>query len=154
MREYRNTHAGETALLVGNGANLHLTPPAWFPYPSFGMNTIHLYPGWMPDYYVTVDDRVRREFGGAIAARLKDIPKFIPYDLREWHGEKFITFDHIADDLKRGWKPEKLPGMTYHNVMHVAMQIAYYMGFTTMLMIGRPALPSEIHGSWGGYFAS
>lgn len=136
MQRFKNTHAGETCLLVGNGANLHLTPPAWFSYPSFGMNTIHLYSGWSPDYYVTVDDRVRREFGGVIAARFRDIPKFIPYDLREWQGEKFITFNHIADDLKRGWKPNELPGITYHNVMHVAMQLAFWMGFTTLLMIG------------------
>lgn len=136
MQRFKNTHAGEICLLVGNGGNLHLTPPAWFDYPAFGMNTIHLYTGWKPDYYVTVDDRVRREFGAAIVEKYNDIPKFITYDLRDWHGENFTTFNHHAADLKDGWKPNLLPDITYHSVMHAAMQIAFWMGFTTLLMIG------------------
>lgn len=143
MQRFKNTHAGETCLLVGNGENLHLTPPAWFDYPAFGMNTIHLYEGWTPNYYVTVDDRVRREFGKAIAEKYQAIPKFITYDLREWQGENFVTFNHIAADLKNGWKPQELPGITYHSVMHAAMQIAYWMGFTTLLMIGVEHKPNS-----------
>lgn len=143
LNKFENNHAGETCLLVGNGANLHLTPPAWFDYPSFGMNTIHLYEGWMPTYYVTVDHRVLREFGGAIAEKYKTIPKFIPTDLQEWKGENFYTFTHLPADLKDGWKPEAMPDITYHSVMHVAMQIAFWMGFTTLLMIGVEHKPSE-----------
>lgn len=135
MQRFYKTHAG-AALLVGNGNNLHLTPPAWFDYPSFGMNTIHLYEGWSPNFYTAVDNRVMREFGRTIAEKYRVIPKFIPTGLQEWQGENFVVFNHLADDLKRGWKPERLPGITYHNCMHVAMQIAYWMGFTTLLMIG------------------
>lgn len=136
INKFRNTHAGETALLVGNGVNLHLTPPAWFDYPAFGMNTIVNYEGWMPQYYVAVDHRVMREFGERISERYRDIPKFITSDLEMWRGENFYTFTHLPADLKDGWKPQLLPDITYHSVMHVAMQIAFWMGFTTLLMIG------------------
>ena len=143
MQGYKNSHAGETCLLVGNGGNLHLTPPAWFDYPAFGMNTIHLYEGWMPNFYIAVDNRVMREFGKTISEKYAAIPKFITSDLREWHGKNFIAFNHHAADLKDGWKPELLPDITYHSSMHVAMQIAFWMGFTTLLMIGIQHKPNE-----------
>lgn len=134
---FRNIHKGETALLVGNGTNLSLTPPFLFNYPAFGMNTIHKYEGWKPKYYTGVDNRLMREFGKDIAEKYKDIYKFIPSGLKDWQGENFVIFNHLAKDLQDGWKPETLQdGITYHNVMHVAMQLAYWMGFTTLLMIG------------------
>lgn len=134
---FRDIHKGETALLVGNGTNLSLTPPFLFDYPAFGMNTIHKYEGWKPKYYTGVDNRLMREFGKDIAEKYKDIYKFIPSGLKDWQGENFVIFNHLAKDLQDGWKPETLQdGITYHNVMHVAMQLAYWMGFTTLLMIG------------------
>jgi len=134
---FRNIHKGETALLVGNGTNLSLTPPFLFNYPAFGMNTIHKYEGWKPKYYTGVDNRLMREFGKDIAEKYKDIYKFVPSGLKDWQGENFVIFNHLAKDLQDGWKPETLQdGITYHNVMHVAMQLAYWMGFTTLLMIG------------------
>ena len=144
MLEYRNTHAGETCLLVGNGGNLHLTPPAWFDYPAFGMNTIHKYTGWIPNFYTAVDNRVMREFGNEIAAKFTDVPKFIPAGLKDWQGDNFIIFNHLAKDLKDGWNPDTLKdGITYHSCMHVAMQLAYWMGFTTLLMIGVEHKPED-----------
>ena len=47
--EFYNLHKGETCLIVGVGKNLELTPPEWFDYPSFGVNTIYKRPGaWRP----------------------------------------------------------------------------------------------------------
>lgn len=144
ISHFNNLHAGETALLVGNGKNLHLTPPESFALPAFGMNTIHLYDGWEPTYYTAVDSRVMREFGEAIADKYADIPKFIPTpNLDKWTGENFYRFYHrpgpywTREQTKR-WTPETMTenGITYGNIMHVAMQLAFYMGFTTLLMIG------------------
>lgn len=141
---FRNIHKGETALLVGNGVNLKLTPPELFNLPSIGMNTIHQYEGWKPTYYTAVDNRVMREFGKEVSEKYSDIPKFIPVGLKEWQGDNFVIFNHLADDLKRGWKPSTLQdGITYHSSMHVAMQLAYWMGFTTLLMIGIHHKPGE-----------
>lgn len=137
MDKFRNIHAGGTALLVGNGENLHRTPPAWFDYPAFGMNTICFYENWMPNYYTAVDNRLYREFGKIITEKYKDIPKFIPTpNLDEWKGENFHRFYHRPGDLAKGWNPDLSTGYTFQNIMHVAMQLAYWMGFTTLLMIG------------------
>lgn len=151
MMSWKNIHPGETCLLVGNGENLHLTPPGLFDFPSFGMNTIHKYENWMPDYYVAVDWRVMHEFGKEIAEKYKDIPKFVTTDLRDWRGENFYPFLHLPASLRDGWRPELLgTGITYHSVMHVAMQLAYWMGFTTLLMIGVKHEPKKgaVH-FWG-----
>ena len=134
LKHFYNLHEGETILLVGNGENLHLTPPARFDCPSIGMNTIHKYVGWQPDYYITVDHRVYREFGEEINEKYRDIPKFIPHpDLNVWQGENFYRFYHHAGELSLG---DFLGGITYANVMHAAMQLAYFMGASTILMIG------------------
>jgi hypothetical protein len=157
MERFHKSHAGETCLLVGNGNNLHSTPPAWFDYPSFGMNTIHLYEGWKPTYYCAVDQRVHREFGKAINEKYGDIPKFIPRpNLDAWQGDKFYRFLHRPGELMIGGRnagqKESLTthGISYWNVMHVAIQVAWYMGFTTMLMIGVEHKPfkAQVH-FWG-----
>lgn len=143
MLRFYKRHAGKTALLVGNGPNLGLTPPEWFRYPSFGMNTSHKYEGWMPDYYTAVDSRVWREFGNEIAERYRDVPKFVPTpNLDAWTGENFYRFYHRPGPLfPMNGKPmlyDRLmsDGISYGNIMHVAMQLAAWMGFTTLLMIG------------------
>lgn len=131
-------------MLVGNGSNLTKTPPSLFDYPSFGMNTIHKYEGWKPTYYVAVDSRVMREFGAEISDKYRDIPKFIPTpNLDKWQGENFYRWFHRPGALWPRVQGVPFPadilsetGITYGNVMHVAMQLAYFMGFTTMLVIG------------------
>ena len=108
------------------------------------MNTIHKYEGWKPTYYTAVDSRVMREFGAEIAEKYADTPKFVPRpNLDAWQGENFYRFYHRPGALfPRNGKPmhyDKLmsdDGISYGSVMHVAMQIAAWMGFTTLLMIG------------------
>lgn len=157
LAQFRGIHTGETCLLVGNGANLHLTPPEWFDYPSFGMNTIHLYENWKPTYYAAVDVRVMKEFGTDITTRFADIPKFIPSpNLDKWQGENFHRFFFRHGPLwrkgkERIWNPDALEqSIQFANVMHVAMQMAYYMGFTTLLIIGMQHKPSEADNHFWG----
>lgn len=108
------------------------------------MNTVHLHETWMPSYYVAVDSRVMREFGAEIVRKFNDIPKFIPSpQLDGWKGENFYRFyhrpgplfPHNGKKLDRGELLEE-EGISFGNVMHVAIQIAAWMGFQTLLMIG------------------
>jgi len=152
LSQFRNIHKGATCLLVGNGANLHLTPPEWFDYPSFGMNTIHLYEHWKPTYYAAVDVRVMKDFGAAIMTRFADIPKFVPTpNLDKWQGGNFHRFFYRYGPVWRKahgriWNPDALErNIQYSSVMHVAMQIAFYMGFVTMLIIGMQHKPGAAH---------
>ncbi len=145
INDFYNLHKGETCLIVGVGQNLKLTPPTWFDYPSFGVNTIYKQTewDWKPTYFVGVDERLEREDGAAIAEVYKDVPKFIPYPDRDtWQGENFHRFYHRAGDVIVGGKlPNQQRALTeigigYRKIMEAVMQIAWHMGFTTMLMIG------------------
>jgi hypothetical protein len=123
------------------------------------MNTCHLWQGeWKPTYYTAVDSRVMREFGAAITEKFRDIPKFVPYpNLDKWHGENFYRFYHRpgpywTKELARKWTPETLTrdGITYACIMHVAMQLAFYMGFKTMVMIGVQHKPMKAQDHFWG----
>jgi hypothetical protein len=158
ISHFHNLHAGETALLVGNGINLKMTPPEWFDLPTIGMNTIHLYEGWKPTYYTAVDSRVMREFGEAIADKYANIPKFVPTpNLDRWEGENFYRFYHRpgpywTKELARKWTPQTLTrdGITYACIMHVAMQLAFFMGFTEIVMVGVQHKPAKAQDHFWG----
>jgi hypothetical protein len=157
LSQFRGIHPGETCLLVGNGPNLHLTPPEWFDYPAFGMNTIHLYKNWKPTYYAAVDVRLMKEFGTEIAQQFADIPKFVPTpNLDKWQAPNMHRFFFRHGPVWRKahgriWNPDALESnIQYSSVMHVAMQLAYYMGFTTLLIIGMQHKPGEaMEHFWG-----
>lgn len=143
ITKFKDIHNGETILLVGNGANLHLTPPERFNYPSIGMNTIHLYENWLPDYYVAVDRRVWVEFGNEINSKFADIPKFLPKPkLLRWRGENIYRFSNRPGPIapkgnENLWQEDiEHSQMTWCNVMHVAIKLAYFMGAQTILIIG------------------
>ena len=99
--DFYNKHKGETALLVGNGPNLYKTPPEWFNYPSFGLNTIHKYPSWRPTYYVAVDYCIYDEFGLEINSAFPDLPKFVPSPVADkWTGENFYRFPKRTGQIR------------------------------------------------------
>lgn len=136
-------------MITGLGKNLTLTPPEWFDYPSFGVNTIYRYEGWRPTYFVGVDQRLMREDGDAIKKIYADIPKFIPRpNLNKWNGDNFYRFLHRTGEMLLDGRDPTSPsffedGLTYTNVIHVALQIAWHMGFTTMLLIGIQYKPGK-----------
>jgi hypothetical protein len=141
--DFYNRHKGETCLIVGVGPNLRLTPPEWFNYPSFGINTIYHYAGWKPTYYVGVDERLYREDGEEIKRVYRDVPKFVPSpDRDDWKADNVFRFYHRPGEMFIGGHPigekDSLTGfgITYRRIMDAVLQIAYWMGFTTMLMIG------------------
>jgi hypothetical protein len=157
LADFHNKHKGQTCLIVGVGPNLHLTPPQWFDYPSFGVNTIYksallgLFDGWKPTYYVGVDERLRLEDGAAICEAYPDVPKFFPRpDWDELQGENIYRFKHEqrADFIVGGQLPSDRHaltqhGITYRRIMDAVFQIAWHMGFTTMLMIGVQHKPTD-----------
>lgn len=145
LADFYQAHAGETCLIVGCGPNLELTPPEWFDYPSFGVNTIYKRAGaWKPTYFVGVDERLRLEDGSAIAEKYADIPKFVPAsDWNSLEGMNFFRFQHRpGSELYVGGRQASdrnaltKNGITYRRIMDAVFQIAWHMGFTTMLMIG------------------
>jgi len=144
MNKFYDCHKGETCLLVGNGPNLHKTPPEWFNYPSFGLNTIFYYEGWKPDYFVAVDEGVYELFGEIVNSKYVGIPKFVSSPTLDcWQGEDVYHFKKVTGDIRIPKRENVFNSLTYHNVMNAAMILAWYMGFTTMLIIGMEQKPGR-----------
>lgn len=144
IRDFYQKHKGQTAILVGLGPNLKLTPPKWFDYPSFSMNTIFKHPTWQPDYYVGVDVRLMEECAEIVNTKFSHIPKFIPSPrLDAWpDAPNLVRFLCRMGDLYVGGQlpnqPEAMTkfGLSWQNVMAATMQIAWFMGFSRLLLIG------------------
>lgn len=149
LEDFHNKHKGETCLVIGLGPNLHLTPPEWFNYPSFGINTFYRYEDFKPTYFVGVDERLRLEDGKAIVDRYPDVPKFFPRpDWDELQGENIYRFAHrkgsqylIGGQLPTAKDALLKYGITYYRIMDAVFQIAAWMGFTTILCIGMQHKP-------------
>jgi hypothetical protein len=134
----RNRHAGETCVIIGNGPSLKgFDLGALTGVTTFCLNRGYLLwaeQGLHPSYYVAINDLVIEQFHAEIA-RL-GVPLFLPWQYQHlfagnadaifvemrWH-ERFFT------DVRHGlW-----PGTT---VTFAAMQLAYYMGFRRVVLIG------------------
>mgnify|MGYP007083437536 FL=1 len=129
--DYKNKHAGETALIIGNGPSLNNVPAYFFhKYPTFGTNRIYLKKGFTPTYYVSVNPLVIGQYADDIAAI--DAPKFLPAS---------FCFDDTCLPLQSAGVPvfsKDASNWIYegHTVTFVCMQIAFYMGFDTALLVG------------------
>lgn len=130
-RYYKNIHEGETGVIIGNGPSLRDVPLDFLKkYPSFGTNRIYLMDGFTPSYYCSVNPLVIQQFITDIAQI--DAPKFLPapycFDdtCLPLHSSSIVVFSKDASQ----WIHEG------HTVTFVCMQIAYYMGFKNILLVG------------------
>src|SRR3972149_2114108 len=139
MNALKDIHRGQCCFIIGNGPslrNMDLSPLA--KEYTFGLNRIYLMfdkMGFAPSYYVIVNKLVVQQCGKEILSKVTS-PKFVSYDARRW-------IDFVPDlmylycregplfyeDITRGvWQ-----GAT---VTYIAMQLAYYMGFQKVILVG------------------
>lgn len=130
-RDYCEKHKGETCIIIGNGPSLKGVPREFLlKYPTFGTNRIYLLDGFTPTYYCAVNPLVIQQFIADIAEI--DAPKFMPavycFDdtCLPLNSSGIVTFSQDAS----AWIYEG------HTVTFVCMQIAYFMGFRTILLVG------------------
>ena len=138
IRYFYNLHEGQTCLIIGNGPGLCDIPLGFLrQYPSFGANLITRLESFRPTYYVAVDKAIM-EHQQEVNARLVGVPKFIPSRLLEWEDYRVYRWNHSPGSIgvSTGKEWPLRPGYAYACVTHVSLQMAYYMGFTTMLCVG------------------
>jgi hypothetical protein len=149
---FRNRHAGQTCIVVGNGPSLNRTDLALVgQYPSFAVNGIFYKTeetGYRPTYYVVEDKHVIRD-------NLERIRTFQPQP----GGARFFPSRYRAAlggpdtyflNLNRGFYeprsdyyhiPRFSPNAARrvycgHSVTILNIQLAYFMGFARVLLVG------------------
>ncbi|MBP9040385.1 MAG: DUF115 domain-containing protein [Anaerolineaceae bacterium] len=134
-----NSHAGERCVIIGNGPSLKNTDLQKLRNVfTFGMNRFYMaFPdlGFTTSTLVTVNSLVIEQ----CAADLQSLP--IPTFI-SWRGRKFIQ---PAPNIHYLYTSYILPGFNGNatgrlwessTVTYVAMQLAYFMGFKQVILIG------------------
>jgi hypothetical protein len=133
--ELKDLYHGEPVFLVGNGPSLKDTPlELLMDRHSFGMNrltSLYKRTAWRPEFYVCLSSdfkQVQRpEFEKSAApARVAFLPA-------EFGGEKIVGLN--ADEEQ--WSDDPSVRVSkYGTVMLAAFQVAVYMGFNPIVLVG------------------
>ncbi len=140
LEQFRNIHRGKRCFILGNGPSLKQTDLTKLKNEyTFGMNRIYLAfddMGFDTNYYVSVNDLVIEQCANEILD-LK-IPRFVSWRAgKRWLTQQenlfflYTTYTEpkFAKDIRnRLWESA--------TVTYVALQIAYYMGFNEVILIG------------------
>jgi hypothetical protein len=155
LERFRGKHEGERCFIVANGPSLLLTDLRLLEGEiTFGLNRIYLMfqrSTFRPSYYAAVNALVLEQFSEDI--RGLDMPKFLNWNRRALYlpadpatmflKSKVVIRDSFQGDLTR-------PLVVGGTVTFVALQIAYYMGFKTVILVGldhkygESGLPSRV----------
>ena len=141
IQKFQGIHKRKRCFIVANGpsllkTNLELLENEY----TFGMNRIYLNferSSFRPTYHVTVNELILEQWVDEIS-QLK-MPKFLNWNRRSYYGDpnsktsflksKMTINDSFQYDLTR-------PVVFGATVTFVALQLAYYMGFQKVYLIG------------------
>lgn len=139
LSTFKDIHRGERCFIIGNGPSLKNTDLSKLKGEyTFGMNRAYLlFPelGFNTTYFVSVNSLVIEQCAGDL--RALPIPKFV-----SWRSRRLIT---PAPDLAYLYTTYTAPkfatdarGRLWEGatVTYVALQLAYFMGFETAILIG------------------
>lgn len=132
LARFRDRHRGERAFVLGNGPSLARTDLGRIAGAvTFGANRIYL--AHQPTYFVCVNELVLEQFASEI--RLLSCPRFLNWNRRRLFGDDpFVSLDlGLADTFVTDPARRLCSGGT---VTFVALQLAYYMGFREVVLLG------------------
>ena len=141
LSNFHDIHRGERCFIIGNGPSLKkMDLSVLRDEYSYGLNRIYLLfdqIGFLPPYYVCINELVLEQFSNEIQGYNK--PKFLNWNRRTLFKNtdtdthfvkiKLALRDVFGMDIR---KPISSGG----TVTFAAMQIAYFMGFQTVILIG------------------
>lgn len=139
LARFKNLHQGQRCFIIGNGPSLKNTDLSLLKDEfSFGMNRVYLlFPelGFTTTYYLSVNSLVIEQCRHEIEAL--NMPKFL-----SWRSRKLIQPDentiflhttYTGARFARDARGRLWEGAT---VTYVALQLAYFMGFSPVILIG------------------
>lgn len=130
---FSDRHAGETAIIIGNGPSLNNVPLSFLgKFPTFGTNRIYLLRDFTATYYCSVNPLVIEQSAaeinayGAQAKFISDSRASLIKDCYPLYSVGNWTFSYNpAAYIFEGF-----------TVTYACMQLAFHMGFTTVLLVG------------------
>ena len=152
LQAYRDAHAGKRCFIIGNGPSLRQTDLSKLRNEfTFGLNRIYLlFPelGFTTTYLVSVNDLVLEQCAAEMEALA--LPRFITWRARYWFpaplarsgrgaGGEGSPLLYLDTDFTgpENFTPDAtnriFEGFT---VAYVALQLAFYMGFQEVILIG------------------
>ncbi len=139
LRRYQNLHAGERCFIIGNGPSLKKTDLTKLRNEkTFGLNRIYLLfdtLGFSTSYYVCSNQLVLSQFKDEITRQVP-VPKFSVwenYAIANDIPQILFVYRHNAAGFYHDISKGVWGGAT---VTYMAMQIAFYMGFHEVILIG------------------
>ena len=140
LERFRNIHQSERCFIVANGPSLKKTNLNLLVNEiTFGLNRIYLLfeeTSFRPTYYVTVNELILEQFSKEILELT--MPKFLNWNRRAYYGNRPQTYflksrmvfnDFFQFDITK-------PLVVGATVTFVALQLAYYMGFQEVILVG------------------
>lgn len=141
IESFQGIHTGERCFIVANGPSLtKMNLDLLSDDITFGLNRIYLIfdkLSFRPTYYVAVNELILEQFSDEISQLV--MPKFLNWNRRSYYGlpnsnmiflkSKMVIHDSFQNDLT-------YPLVVGASVTFVALQIAYYMGFKKVILIG------------------
>ena len=144
LQALKDTHKGERCFIIGNGPSLTIQDLELLQGEiTFATNRIYeLFPKtvWRPTYYVNQDHELIKKYGENI--RAIDVKKvFLPVDyVQQFPGEKYSFFVLKYKEFFPHDAPFSTDISHYlaqgFTVTYGAIQIAAYMGFNEMYLLG------------------
>lgn len=141
ISQFHNIHQGDRCFILANGPSLRNMDFSLLKNEiTFGMNRIYLLAdeiGFLPTYFVSINELVLDQFHREIANLA--IPKFINWNRRALFDPEgnVVHYLRVRLGLKDRFSGDiSQPVTSGGTVTFVALQIAYYMGFETIVLIG------------------
>lgn len=141
IKDLHNRYSGKRCFIVANGPSLQRTNLELLSGEfSFGLNRIYLNferSTFRPSFLVVVNELILEQCAAEI--REVNIPKFLNWNRRKYFGpptseqvflkSRMVINDYFETDLTR-------PMVFGATVTFAALQLAYYMGFRQVILVG------------------
>lgn len=140
LRRFADAHPGDRCFILGNGPSLARTDLALLRNEvTFGANRVYLLQeqiGFSPSYYVCSNELVLEQFAADIA-RLP-MPKFLNWNRRSLFpaDRDDLMFFRLRLEVADRFRSPRAGLSSGGTVTFVAMQLAFYMGFRDVVLLG------------------
>jgi len=141
LERFKGIHAGKRCFIIGNGPSLgHMDLSPLENEFTIGMNRIYLLFEKMlfsPTYYVCINELVLEQFSTEIQSL--DMPKFLNWNRRNYFRseDENTMFLRVGMGLSDSFEGDSNNVLSSGGtVTYASLQLAYYMGFDEVILIG------------------